>query len=195
MMERNGFPALPSQDCHGRSRRPHPHRRRPQELRAAQAQSARAQARRHVAAVRRLSPRSARSSRTAASRWARITPFAPASRTAPSPASFRRTGTGVGYVRPHFIEGQSGAEIRIHEEDARDAATGDTVLVRITRKPNRPDLNPIGKIIRVLERATRNFVGTYFERDGQGLVPRRWHRVQPQHLRRRSRRQGSEAGR
>ena len=84
--------------------------------------------------------------------------------------TFRRTGTGTGYVRPHFIEGQSGAEIRVHEEDARDAATGDTVLVRITRKPNRPDLSPIGKIIRVLERATHNFVGTYFERDGQGLV-------------------------
>jgi ribonuclease R len=84
--------------------------------------------------------------------------------------SFRRTGTGTGYVRPHFIEGQSGSEIRVHEEDALDAATGDIVLVRITRKPNRPDLNPIGKIIRVLERATRHFVGTYFERDGQGLV-------------------------
>jgi ribonuclease R len=84
--------------------------------------------------------------------------------------TFRRTGTGTGYVRPHFIEGQSGAEIRVHEEDARDAATGDTVLVRITRKPNRPDLNPLGKIIRVLERATKSFVGTYFERDGQGLV-------------------------
>ncbi len=84
--------------------------------------------------------------------------------------TFRRTGTGVGYVRPHFIEGQSGAEIRVHEEDARDAATGDTVIVRITRRPNRPDLNAVGKIVRVLERATRNFVGTYFERDGQGLV-------------------------
>ena len=27
-----------------------------------------------------------------------------------------------------------------------------------------------GKIVRVLERASRNFVGTYFERDGQGFV-------------------------
>jgi ribonuclease R len=84
--------------------------------------------------------------------------------------TYRRTGTGVGSVRPHFIKGQSGAEIRVHEDDARDAVTGDTVLVRITRKPNRPDLLPAGKIIRVLERATHNFVGTYFERDGQGLV-------------------------
>src|SRR4029079_15126200 len=38
--------------------------------------------------------------------------------------TFRRTGTGVGFVRPHLIEGQPGAEIRVHEDDARDAATG-----------------------------------------------------------------------
>jgi ribonuclease R len=84
--------------------------------------------------------------------------------------TFRRTSTGVGFVRPHPIEGQSGMEIRIREDHTLDAATGDTVLVRITRKPNRPDINPAGKILRVLERATRQFVGTYFERDGQGLV-------------------------
>jgi ribonuclease R len=84
--------------------------------------------------------------------------------------TFRRTGTGAGFVRPHLIEGQVGTEIRIAEEDALDAATGDTVLVKITRKPNRPDMNPLGRVLRVLERATRTFVGTYFERDDQGLV-------------------------
>ncbi len=84
--------------------------------------------------------------------------------------TFRRTGTGLGFVRPHLIEGQSGTEIRIGEEDSLDAATGDTVLVQITRKPNRPDMNPLGRVLRVVERATRTFVGTYFERDDQGLV-------------------------
>ncbi len=84
--------------------------------------------------------------------------------------TYRRTSTGVGYVRPHPIEGQSGAEIRIGEEHSLDAATGDSVLVRLTRKPNRPDVLAAGQIVRVLERATRQFVGTYFERDGQGLV-------------------------
>src|SRR6516165_7197508 len=82
--------------------------------------------------------------------------------------TYRRTGTGVGYVRPHPIEGRTGPEVRVHEDGALDAATGDTVLVRITRKPNRPDMNPAGRVVRVLERATRNFVGTYFERDGDG---------------------------
>jgi ribonuclease R len=84
--------------------------------------------------------------------------------------TYRRTPAGVGYVRPHQVEGQSAVEIRIREGDALDAATGDTVLVKITRKPSRPDLNPTGKVTKVLERATREFVGTYFEREGQGLV-------------------------
>jgi ribonuclease R len=83
---------------------------------------------------------------------------------------YRRTSSGVGYVRPHAIDGQTGPEILIREDQALDAATGDEVLVRITRKPARPDLSPVGQILQVLERATRQFVGTYFERDGQALV-------------------------
>ena len=69
-----------------------------------------------------------------------------------------------------LIDGHAGPEIRIREDDALDAVTGDEVLVRITRKPNRPDQAPVGEILRVLERATRQFVGTYFEREGQGFV-------------------------
>jgi ribonuclease R len=83
---------------------------------------------------------------------------------------YRRTGGGFGFVRPHAIDGHAGPEIHIRQGDALDAATGDEVLVRITRKPSRPDLLPMGEILRVLERATRQFVGTYHERDGQGLV-------------------------
>jgi ribonuclease R len=83
---------------------------------------------------------------------------------------FRKTSTGTGYVRPHLAEGQAGPEIRIREEDAGDAATGDEVLVRIVRRSRLPDVGPTGKVIEVLERATRQFVGTYHERDGQGLV-------------------------
>ncbi|HEY7328595.1 MAG TPA: ribonuclease R [Gemmataceae bacterium] len=84
--------------------------------------------------------------------------------------TYRRTSSGLGFVRPHLIEGQSGAEIRIKEEHSLDAATGDSVLVRLTRKPSRPDQLASGHIVRVLDRATRQFVGTYFEREGQGLV-------------------------
>jgi ribonuclease R len=83
---------------------------------------------------------------------------------------YRRTSSGTGYVRPHAIDGTAGPEVLIREGDALDAATGDEVLVRITRKPSRPGLSPAGMVLQVLERATRQFVGTYFERDGQGCV-------------------------
>src|SRR5262245_2419345 len=79
-------------------------------------------------------------------------------------------GTSAGFVRPHTVEGHTGPEIYIPQGKARDAASGDTVLVRITRKPGRPDLGPAGEVLQVLERATRQFVGTYFEREGQGFV-------------------------
>ena len=84
--------------------------------------------------------------------------------------TYRRTSSGLGFVRPHLIEGQSGAEIRIKEDRSLDAATGDSVLVHLSRKPIRPDQLASGEIVRILERATNQFVGTYFERDEQGLV-------------------------
>lgn len=83
---------------------------------------------------------------------------------------FRRAPSGFGFVRPHAVGGNAGPEIFISETDAADAATGDEVLVRILRKPNRPDMGPKGEILQVLERSTRQFVGTYFEREGQSFV-------------------------
>jgi ribonuclease R len=83
---------------------------------------------------------------------------------------FRSTAAGNGFVRPHALDGTAGPEIYIPERAALDAVTGDEVLVRITRKPSRPDLSPTGEVLQVLERATRQFVGTYFEREGQGFV-------------------------
>lgn len=83
---------------------------------------------------------------------------------------FRKAGAGHGFVRPHVIDGHAGPEVHIREGDTIDAVTGDEVLVKVVRKPSRPDLNPVGIILKVLERATRQFVGTYFERDEQGFV-------------------------
>jgi ribonuclease R len=83
---------------------------------------------------------------------------------------YRSTSGGFGFVRPQEADGSVGPEIFIPEGDAADAATGDTVLVRITRKPRRPELGPSGQVLEVIERATREFVGTYFERDGNGYV-------------------------
>jgi ribonuclease R len=84
--------------------------------------------------------------------------------------TYRSTSGGFGFVRPQLINNQPSADIFIRAGHALDAVTGDLVLVRITRKPHRRDLGPSGEVIRVLERATRQFVGTYFERQGDGLV-------------------------
>jgi len=83
---------------------------------------------------------------------------------------YRRGKHGPGFVRPHALDGHVGPEVLIHEEHALDAATGDTVVVRLRRKPSRPDATAVGEVTQVVERATRQFVGTYFERDGQGFV-------------------------
>lgn len=85
--------------------------------------------------------------------------------------TYRRTGTGMGFVKPHPLEGQPiVGEIRIPESNSLDASTGDVVLVKLLGKPGKPLASPTGEILRVIERESRQFVGTYFERDGEGLV-------------------------
>lgn len=83
---------------------------------------------------------------------------------------FRKNEAGFGFVRPHAVDGTVGKEIYIPQEAVGDAATGDEVLVKIRKKPGRAHLGPSGEIMQVLERATHQFVGTYFEREGQGYV-------------------------
>lgn len=89
--------------------------------------------------------------------------------------TFRRLNSGAGIVRPDAEEQGSGAEIFIPADDVGDAATGDRVLVRIHRRrhgrrPRDDERGPAGEIVRVVERATRQFVGTYFERGGDSFV-------------------------
>jgi ribonuclease R len=81
--------------------------------------------------------------------------------------TFRKTGSGIGFVRPHPVDGKIGEEVYVAPHAARDASTGDTVLVRIDKRTAR---GPRGEVVKVLERSTQNFVGTYFERDGDGYV-------------------------
>ncbi|MBX9622810.1 MAG: RNB domain-containing ribonuclease, partial [Gemmataceae bacterium] len=84
--------------------------------------------------------------------------------------TYRRTKSGAGYVRPHPKEGMPGGpDVFIREDKALDAATGDEVLVRITRTASKLK-DAAGQVVRVTGRATRTFVGTYFERDGEALV-------------------------
>ncbi|HEY1186707.1 MAG TPA: RNB domain-containing ribonuclease [Gemmata sp.] len=82
---------------------------------------------------------------------------------------YRRSAAGHGFVRPHTVDGAFKPEIFVREDKALDASTGDEVMVRVTRVATHIK-DAAGEIVRVLERATRTFVGTYFVRDGAALV-------------------------
>lgn len=83
--------------------------------------------------------------------------------------TYRRTKTGPGYVRPHNITAETGPDIRIRDGKELDASTGDEVVVRISRQASKT-AGASGEIVSIVHRATRTFVGTYFERDGLAYV-------------------------
>lgn len=82
---------------------------------------------------------------------------------------FRRTAKGFGFVRPHKAAEKSD-QIYIPADYGRDASSGDEVVVKITKRPKTPGMNPEGRVIQVLARASGAFVGTYFEDSGAGFV-------------------------
>ena len=83
---------------------------------------------------------------------------------------FRRKAGGFGFVRPAgAAPGQRGDDIFIPAKGARDASSGDTVLVRLSKTPGRGG-QPSGEIVDVIERETHQFVGTYFESEDLGYV-------------------------
>ena len=84
---------------------------------------------------------------------------------------FRRTSSGHGVVRANPGQPHSSAqEIAIADYNTADAATGDEVLVKLAKKPSRTERMATGEIVQVLQRRTRNFVGTYYEHRDQGYV-------------------------
>ena len=84
--------------------------------------------------------------------------------------TFRKASAGFGFVRPSPGDPLAGQEIYIRASEVGDSSTGDEVLVVLTKRPSRTSKNPEGKIVRVLERATHQFVGTYYVEDAEGLV-------------------------
>jgi len=85
---------------------------------------------------------------------------------------FRRTDAGYGFVRP---TGAKPADARLHDvyipsHSSGDAATGDVVLVQLSRQRGGGHPGPRGEIVRVIERESHEFVGTYFESAGSGYV-------------------------
>jgi ribonuclease R len=83
--------------------------------------------------------------------------------------TFRRTSKGFGFVRPGKSTDRS-QDLFIPAGETRDASTGDEVAVQIVRKSHRPGVGGEGRIVRVLNRASGLFVGTYFEELGYGYV-------------------------
>jgi len=85
---------------------------------------------------------------------------------------FRRAQGGFGFVRPtgRSPDDVEVPDIYIHAKKPADAATGDTVAVRIDRRRGQRHPGPRGEIVEVIERETHQFVGTYFEAGGSGYV-------------------------
>jgi len=82
---------------------------------------------------------------------------------------YRRSPSGSGFVRPHPKDGVPQPDLFIREGKGMDASTGDEVRVKITR-PASQTRDAAGEVVEVLNRSTRTFVGTYFEREGEAFV-------------------------
>jgi ribonuclease R len=84
---------------------------------------------------------------------------------------FQRTAKGFGFVRPLGTSRTEGRaqDIFIPLSKTKDAATGDTVKVRLAPRKG-SDERRSGAIVEVLERETSQFVGVYLERGGEALV-------------------------
>jgi len=82
---------------------------------------------------------------------------------------YRRFPSGVGIVRTLAIPGHDSVEYFIATHHASTAVNGDQVRLRVIRKPSK-DSQGHGEIVEIVGRAAEQFVGTYFERDGQGFV-------------------------
>ena len=84
---------------------------------------------------------------------------------------FRRAAGGYGFVRPEgALPGDRSGDIHISAAASLDAASGDTVRVRLARGRDVRRPGPAGEIVEVVERRTTRFVGSYFERASVGWV-------------------------
>lgn len=84
--------------------------------------------------------------------------------------TFRRVGDGgAGIVRLKAGPGRPVVEVYVPPHAAGDAATGDKVLVQV-QKSHRHRQRASGRVVQVVERAARHFVGTFYRRGGSGVV-------------------------
>jgi len=86
--------------------------------------------------------------------------------------TFQRTAGGFGFVRPSGAGSSHdrSQDFYIAAEHTLDAANGDIVLVRPLKQKTGGRRGTRAEIVEVLERQTRQFVGTYFESSGSAYV-------------------------
>lgn len=82
---------------------------------------------------------------------------------------YKRFPSGVGIVRTAATPEHAAVEYFIAQHHALDAISGDEVVVRVTKKAVGGGQGH-GRIVEIAQRATEQFVGTYFEREGNGFV-------------------------
>ena len=115
-----------------------------------------------------------RDSQPTAASAARQSPASPAPRSTANHVTgvFRRAQAGFGFVRPANSAPQADRklDIFIPADRTLDAASGDTVLVKLQKHRDVRRPNPVGEIVEVLERETHQFVGTYFEGGGNAYA-------------------------
>ena len=87
----------------------------------------------------------------------------PGARQAAVVGTFRRLGSGAGVVRVAAEPGLPGYDYAVEDHLTRDASQGDRVACTIIRKPARGNPGE-GEVVEVVERATTQFVGSFFER-------------------------------
>ena len=84
---------------------------------------------------------------------------------------FRKAAAGFGFVTPLDSKSADRSDdIYIPRHKTEDAADGDTVRIRVSRRRQGPELRIRGRILEVIERRTHRFVGTYTEKRRRGLV-------------------------
>jgi len=67
-----------------------------------------------------------------------------------------------------FVERPDGPDIFVPSENLYTALDGDLVAAEILREP--ADRNPVGRVVRVTERARREIVGVFKKEDGRAIV-------------------------
>lgn len=84
---------------------------------------------------------------------------------------FRLASAGFGFVTPSPTEtDETPLDVFIPERRTLDAANGDLVRAKFSRRRQGKETRLSGRVVEVIERRTHRFVGTYLERNDYGFV-------------------------